>query len=407
MLLAREMGKEAPVETVRPVRPVRPVPPTALHRPAWSAAQSKRAHQRFTMSILPRGRLFAFLNKSDKHANDLAKDGYTVVKICSEERAAELAAGVWTDLEGLNTGIKRDDPSTWHGGNWPQHTHSLLQNQGAGLWQGTCEARMETTSFWEALFGERPLLSFDAIALAKPKTQAWTFKNGKDKIVPEVAEWLHTDQAKGKPQCMHHFQGALALTKLGAAEQKTQLVIPKDGESMQSFRDRFVAAFPPLPSGNGKFDPERSEWIKHTPQEKQWLVANGLVVSPHLLPGEMLIWDSGVPHASIPGELPAGQNERNVRISCFVSAIPLSLADPNDIKVRQNMLEKGVTSGHRVTELGKSGKFLECKFPKTGRTYGKKLPNYSESRIVSGFKRASNEEITSVAGKMAKFCGGA
>ena len=39
----REMGKEAPVETVRPVRPVRPVPPTALQRSAWWTTESKEA----------------------------------------------------------------------------------------------------------------------------------------------------------------------------------------------------------------------------------------------------------------------------------------------------------------------------------------------------------------------------
>jgi hypothetical protein len=269
---------------------------------------------------------------------------------------------------------------------------------------------LETVPFWKALFGERPLLSFDAISVAKPKTQAWTFKYGKDSQVPCVAEWLHTDQAKGKTQCMHHLQGALALTKLGAAEQKTQLVIPKDGETMQSFRDRFIAAFPPT-SGKGKFDPERSEWIKHTTAEKEWLVANGNVISPELQPGEIIVWDSGVSHASIPGELPAGQKERNTRISCFISAIPFSLADPEDLKVRQSMLDGGFTSGHRVTELGKSGRRLPCKFPKTGRTYGRLLPEFSESRRVAGFKRAAEakdagEEHDEIAAKMAKFCGG-
>lgn len=360
----------------------------------------------------PRGRLFPFMNTECKHTQELIENGYTIADICSPERAAELASEAWADLEGLKTGIDRDDPKTWNNKNWPQHTHSLLQNQGAGLWRGTCMARLETVPFWQRLYcGEQPLLSFDAIAVARPDTQDRAFKTGHDTNVPQIAEWLHTDQAKGKAQCMHHLQGALALTKLGPAEQKTQLVIPKSGESMQAFRDRFVAAFPPTPPAKGKFDPERSEWIKHTAEEKAWLVANGRVVSPELEPGQMLIWDSGVPHASIPGPLPEGQSKRGVRMSCFVSAIPRSIADAADIEVRKGMLEKGFTSGHRVTELGKSGRYLACKFSDTGRTYGKELPAYSKDRAVCGFKRAADDEsagesVDPIAAKMAKYCGG-
>jgi hypothetical protein len=365
------------------------------------------------IGTLPRGRLFPFLDQSDKHVKDLVNDGYTIVRICSEERAAELAAGTWADLEGLGTGIKRDDPKTWKNDvNWPQTTHGLLQNQGAGLWRGTCEARIETAPFWQAFFGgQQPLLSFDAVSVCRPDSQARAAKNGKDKDVPAVAEWLHTDQAKGKSQCMHHFQGALALTTLGTAEQKTQLVISKEGETMQSFRDRFLAAFPPEPTIPGKFDPERSEWYKHGTAEKKWLVENGIVISPRLKPGQMLIWDSGVPHASIPGELPEGQKERNVRMSAFISAIPKSIADRDDIKLRREMLEKGETSGHRVTQLGKKGKYLACKFNKKGRTYGKKIPDYADYRVVTGIKRAveskvAGEEHDEVAAKIGKFCGG-
>lgn len=358
--------------------------------------------------ILPRGRLFPFLDPSNQYVKDLVNNGYTIVPICSPERAGELAAGTWTDLEGLDTGINRDDPKTWKNDvNWPQTTHGLLQNQGAGLWRGTCEARLETSSFWETLFGgQQPLLSFDAVSVCRPDSQERVFKREKDEH--GLSSWLHTDQSKRKTQCMHHLQGALALTKLGEAEQRTQLVVPKEGEPMQAFRDRFLAAFPAQPTAANLAG---EDWVKHTEAEKNWMSRNGRVVAPTLEPGEMLVWDSGVSHASIAGALSTGQSERRTRISVFVSAIPKSIADPEDLKVRQDMLEKGVTSGHRVTEKGKSGKFLACKFAKTGRTYGKKLPDYSDTRAISGFKRAFEAEIAGderdeIAAKIAKYCGG-
>lgn len=360
---------------------------------------------------MPRGRLFKFLDPDAQTTMDLVYFGFTIVKVTTPERAAELASEAWSDLEGLETGIDRHDKRTWKNDNWPQTTHGLLQNQGAGLWRGTCMARLETVPLWTTLFqGAQPLLSFDALSVARPDSQDRTFKKeSKDEEFPNLASWLHTDQAKFKTQCMHHFQGALALTELGVAEQRTQLVIPPLGETMQSFRDRFIAQFPPEPIKKGKFDPERSEWILHSAAEKRWLVNEGRVITPTLKPGEMVIWDSGVPHASIPGPLPMGQAERRVRMSCFVSAVPIAIVDPADIEVRKNMLEKGLTSGHRVTEKGPGGKFNPCKFGETGRTWGKKLPDFSKKRKVSDFADHwvyRGDGCDEVAVKIAKYCGG-
>ena len=121
----------------------------------------------------------------------------------------------------------------------------------------------------------------------------------------------------------------------------------------------------------------------------------------------MILWDSGIPHASVPGALPDGQKERRVRMSTFVSAHPIELIDSADVAVRKGMLEKGVTSGHRVTAEGTNKPYLECKFADTGRTYGNAVPDFSMGRKVSGFKRAfESGDTESTAYKIAKMCGG-
>ncbi len=362
----------------------------------------------------PRGRLAPFMNNKHPAARALLTQGWAIMRICHEQDAKDLAAGQWTDLESLGTGINRNDPKTWTNEQWPQTTHGLLQNQGVGLWEGVCQARLKTWTFWKAIFGNADIIcSFDAVSIARPDSQkrAWNKERVHQANSNEsklLASWAHTDQAKAKTQCLHHIQGALALTSLGEAEQRTQLVVPPEGETMQSFRDRFLAEFPPSAPIKGKFDPERAEWVMHSTAERAWLIENGRIIAPTLEPGEMLLWDSGMPHASIPGPLPGyGQAERAVRMSTFVSALPIQLVDAADIAVRKQMLEKGVTSGHRVTAKGTNKPYLECKFANTGRTFGKALPSFKMDRKVSGFKRAFEEGDTeSTAYKIAKMCGG-
>ena len=364
----------------------------------------------------PRGRLAGLLDTTDPDVFEtllpLKLAGVTKVRVCSPERAAELASEVWKDLEVTTKGrVDRNDPTTWGNENWLQTTHGLMQNQQVGLMKGTCEARLETEALWKKLFGgERCISSFDAISIARPKNQERTYKNElknqKDNNESELlSSWLHTDQAKSKTNCLEHIQMAIALNRIGKAEQRTQFVIPKSGETMQSFRDRFIQAFPPGDDKKSK-TAEREEWVAHTKEERKWLLENGRVFAPTLEPGEAILWDSGVPHASIVGPLQEGQAERNVRISVFVSALPIKLIDDEDLKVRREMLENGDTSGHRVTAPGIKVAYRQCKFSKVGQTYGKELPEFSTERVVTGIKAAFESGEDSIAAKIAKFCGG-
>lgn len=371
------------------------------------------------LASAPRGRLVSLLDPENAAAKKLMRDGYAIATVCTPERAAELASGLWDDLEKTCPGVDRSKPETWTNDLWLQVLHELAQNQQIGLMQGVCEARVETMPVWMALFGGKPVISsFDAASFARPVQQANTYKaelsdqrkHGEPQL---LSRWLHTDQAKEKSECLRHIQGAFALAALGVAEQRTQLVVPKEGETMQSFRDRFLAAFPPVPGPKSK-DIERREWVQHTHQagaaeERKWLLENGRVITPVLAAGEMLLWDSGVPHASVPGPLPEGQTERAMRMTTFISALPIELIEPADLKLRREMLESGVTSAHRVTERGltKAKPYIACKFAKTGRTWGRALPDYSAARVVTGFKRAWDAgDKATVAYKMAKFCGG-
>ena len=271
--------------------------------------------------------------------------------------------------------------------------------------------------FWEVMYPSPP----PGIADADDPRRARADEDWRE-INVQMPKWLHLDQANRKPEVLRHLQGALAITRLGEAEQKTVLVVPRRGESIQSFRDRYLAAFPTDPNEGKSLDAERGEWLKHTIEQKRWLLANGRVVAPKLEPGDMLVWSSGVSHASAPGPLPPDQTERGMRITSFVSAIPKALCSEADIKKRQEILELGRTSGHRVLEPslkitkdadGKpvyhesTTRFRQCVFDKKGRIYpgggDDELPEYKTDRVLSGFAEPGDCPLKQ---GMARFCGG-
>ena len=378
-----------------------------------------------------RGRLAKYLDKDSDVTKKLHKSGVAILRVCTREEAAELRSALWDDLESLGTGINRHDPKTWKNINWPQTTHGLLQNQNMGLRLSVCLARLKCVEALKPLFLDALLnSSFDAISVARPECQerAYNKEIRLNQIYNEgpdlVSSWLHIDQANTKKDCLIHVQGAFALTDLGTSEQRTQFIIPNPDseETIQEFRDRFLQAFPPdkEPKTSG-FDPERAEWISFALKDKiedtdpiviakrKWLIEHGHVYTPTLEAGEMVLWDSGVPHASIPGPTQPGQ-KRNIRMSTFVSMLPAELVTPEERRVRDDMLEKMETSGHRVTTFGKSGKVLKCKFNESGRTYGKELPAFDKQRVVRASKRAlaesDDKSEDSVARKIQRLCAG-
>lgn len=89
------------------------------------------------------------LNKVSPHVQELLVKGYTVIKVCDDERAEILRKGIWKDVEDMGSGVRENDPNTWGSDRWPQTTHGLLQNQSIGRRRGVCEARVETISVWE------------------------------------------------------------------------------------------------------------------------------------------------------------------------------------------------------------------------------------------------------------------
>ena len=388
-------------------------PPRQQKRPAAAAAPEQAPPKQakpLQPSLAPaRGRLVEHLDQDRPEVQKLMRSGYCVIKgVLTPQQVLEARDHVWTDSESLDSGVDRNAPATWSNKDaWPTSAHGLVQFAGFGLFRGVCAARNMTEPAWQSLFkGEQPIASFDCMSICPPKFQHNISKTWRDKHVPEVPAWLHFDQAHAKPELLQHMQGMVALYPAGQAEMSTILIAPRKGESAQSFRDRYIATFPMDPTDKKHVDAERREWMQFTTEQKQWLVDNGRVLKPRVEAGDMLIWASGVAHASGPDELPEGQTERGLRMSLMVSCVPRSLVSDEQIAFRKELLEKGRTSGHRVCEPKAKGKgYAQCIFgPKRQAYGGDQPPAYNLERRLSDFAtRRSDDPIHSAT---ARFCGG-
>lgn len=312
-----------------------------------------------------RGRLVKHLNLDRLYVRHLLQHGWAVVDCISREEADVYVDKIWKEMVDMGTGIKYKDPSTLKGSAFPSVPRGLLQTLGASLWPSVSEARNATESVFRDMFCDKDiLLSWDALAFAKPDMSRKRAREGVDKDVPELANWLHTDERRSRRDLCHWIQGVLSLEDLGPAELRTQVVGAPEGMTAQAFTDSFCDTFPnPTANHKGKFskpDAKKSArrvtmeqgWCDHSTEEKKWLVANGKPIAPIVKKGQIFLWCSKMPHANMAFDLPEGQDDYRMRIAVLVNAIPKEAAWPGEVEKRREMLEKKRTSGHMVVSEG-------------------------------------------------------
>lgn len=109
----------------------------------------------------------------------LVRDGYQVIPgVLTPEQCAEGKRLVWKYLEGLGTGLKRDDPDTWYDVKgepmrFPPNMHGILQRLGVGQCEAVWYVRQieAVREIFARLWGVHPddlLVSFDGMSVGRP-----------------------------------------------------------------------------------------------------------------------------------------------------------------------------------------------------------------------------------------------
>jgi len=68
---------------------------------------------------------------TEENIKQLEREGFMVVRgVLSEEEVEKALSGIWDFIEGLESGVSRDDPTTWTRQRWPDNIHGIIQNLG-------------------------------------------------------------------------------------------------------------------------------------------------------------------------------------------------------------------------------------------------------------------------------------
>jgi hypothetical protein len=228
--------------------------------------------------------------------SNFLKKGYAAVPgVISEERVEEIHTAFWAFMAGFNTGIKRDDPSTWvkkAGGvdPWPPSIRGLLQHYGIGHTNFVWNLRGESSirKVFAVLHGlddtketkdsTQLVVSYDGACLAKPDT---------NKVDPVKNSWAHIDQGPRTAGEFKMVQGLVTLTDAGPG--KGGLIVYSGSNRLHG---RFFKKFPEMVKKIGAGD-----WCKLEEKHKAWYFKHKCVeVQVEAKKGSLLLWDSRTVH---------------------------------------------------------------------------------------------------------------
>lgn len=284
------------------------------------------------------------------YLDKLKKDGYCVIpNIFSSDKCDYYISKIWDWLEGLKTGIKRNNPKTWKSKNWPCTIRGIIQHHRVGhaqfIWDIRCEPNI--INIFKEIWGtDKLLVSFDGMCVMKsPELMG--------KASRLETSWFHTDQSPLK-EGLHCVQGFINLEEAG--EEDGCLKVYKKSHL---YHHALFKHF-----GN---QDHKDDWYKLNDDEIKWLDSKNLEpIKVTAGKGSFVLWDSRTFHCNTPPE-----NSREIvrnRYVVYVCMTPANLANDKDIIKKQKAFKSMRTCSHWPHKIKM--------FSLNPRTYGTELPNY-------------------------------
>ena len=281
--------------------------------------------------------------------NELEENGFTVVSaVASEEDVKEARKLMWDWLEGLETGIIRDNSSTWTNDAWPDwpcrpwlKKYGSCKRNGA-VHQGPTWFLRGLPSlkkvFSQIYNTEELLVSMDGMILWRP----WE----NDESVKPTSSKLHMDQNPAKRPGFQCVQAMLPLFPV-TPEIGGTVLVPGSHKLQKELLKRNCTWS--KQDGNyctlGKEDPL---------QGKQVLIP--------LAPGDLLLWDSRLVHGGWVGPGSGVEPGALARASLCVCMGPREKATEETLLKRKEALHQGWAFSHLPWEAtGTKGQVYEDK----------------------------------------------
>lgn len=286
---------------------------------------------------------------SPESLEHLDEQGYVVIaSALTAEQASTALDLTWDYLEDLGTGIRRDDPATWHDDRWPVTVHGgIIPSQGIGhsAAQWFIRSVPAVKDAFAAIWGDDDLLvSFDGMTLWRPPTiePDWETNRG--------GSWLHVDQHPITRPGMQCVQGAVSLLPTSPATGGN-IVIPGSHRWFHTIPEQYAERLDRIPRSVDHF---------RFPSDDPRLAATPPIMC-HLEAGDMILWDSRTVHCSSPGlEPPTDGDPKSqlVRAASLVCMMPRARSNEDVIARRQ----AAVTT--RTSTTNWSDRFIDAdRFP--------------------------------------------
>lgn len=297
------------------------------------------------------------INDIENILTSLKENGYAVVPgILNEQECNDNIKLIWKWLENLGTGIKKDDPKTWKGLNWPSNIHGIIQHHHIGhtdfAWNVRTHPNVHKvfSKIWDT---EKLIVSFDSACIMKPPELSGYW--GKNNV------WFHTDQSyrDSRKKCI---QGLVTLEEMGSDDGTLKVLA-----GSHNYHNDFVKY---KKEKDSKWKAEANNWYKLKRNEIDWYREQKDVkeVRVNAPKGSLVLWDSRTIHQNSPpvrGRTcpESGPRWRYVVYSCM---LPADKIKPRDMAKKQKALKE-----LRMTTHWPYPVYL---FPEKPRTYGRKMP---------------------------------
>ncbi|KAN0122959.1 hypothetical protein V8E51_001285 [Hyaloscypha variabilis] len=272
-------------------------------------------------------KLYALQGSYGDFRDDLARDGYAVVKgAIPKDRADSYASTMFSYLEDFGLGFDRNDLSTATEEHLPIiNEKGMCMNYGLAhekfMWDIRTEAGVREV--FEKVYGTEDLLvSFDAAN--------FTFPNRTD--IPPNKPWPHQDQDPEKPgfRCL---QGLVNLLPNGPNDGG--LIVCKGGHLLsEEFHDAFRGK-------ETRIHQWTNEWYGFKEDGMKWLKDHGTEwVKVCAEPGDLLIWDSRTPHYNL------SSTSSSPRFCVYTCYMPVSDATQEDLIRKKAAFEAFLGTTH-------------------------------------------------------------
>lgn len=307
----------------------------------------------------------AHIKFGDDPKPNLQKYGYCVIEdVFTQQECSNTISEIWDWLEGLNTGIKRNDKTTWNNLNWPHCVRQGMINHTLGqeefMWR--IREHINVLYIFYQIYGTFELLvSFDGAMFGRPPETNF--------VQTTTQSWLHTDQnivKNIKPENAHKtkyycVQGIANFEDCGDLDGSLFI-----GEGSHLFHSALFNKNGKTPIGN---------WYMIDKKDLDFLTEKNIKFYKINAPkGSFILFDSRAIHSGYPSQ--KKRDSEKFRYVIYVSMTPAKRATEKDLNNKKKAIREGRTTSHWSSNniklfgkpqlYGKEAKYMtrDCNIPK-------------------------------------------